>query len=144
MTCCAGFVQCRPQPGKHVLDHAEYTTPTRQHELDHTDHTAGNYLSLHLFVLEDLDHHSGNRWSYLSEMCTVARRREAFATTAELRHPTVGHERSKSSAVKKARSSTKSRVRKSPSVPTHPFAPQEKPGRTTERIGRPSPSRFGF
>ena len=24
---------------KHVLDHAEYTAPTGQHELDHTDHT---------------------------------------------------------------------------------------------------------
>ena len=27
------------QPRKRVLDHAGCTTPTRQHELDHTDHT---------------------------------------------------------------------------------------------------------
>ena len=27
------------QPGKHVLDHADYAGPTRQHELDHTNHT---------------------------------------------------------------------------------------------------------
>ena len=25
------------QPRKHVLDHADYTAPTRQHGLDHTD-----------------------------------------------------------------------------------------------------------
>ena len=24
---------------KHELDHADYTVPTPQHELDHTDHT---------------------------------------------------------------------------------------------------------
>ena len=29
----------RSNPGHHVLDHAEYMTPTRQHELIHTDHT---------------------------------------------------------------------------------------------------------
>ena len=27
------------QPRKHVPDHAGYTAPTRQHELDHTDRT---------------------------------------------------------------------------------------------------------
>ena len=32
-----GLVQI--QPRKHVPDHAVYTAPTRQHELDHTDHT---------------------------------------------------------------------------------------------------------
>ena len=26
------------QPRKHVLDHADYTAPTRQHELRHADH----------------------------------------------------------------------------------------------------------
>ena len=27
------------QPRRYVLDHADYTAPTRQHELDRTDHT---------------------------------------------------------------------------------------------------------
>ena len=26
-------------PRTHVLDHADYTAPTRQHEPEHTDHT---------------------------------------------------------------------------------------------------------
>ena len=36
---CAGSVQYRSKSGIHVLDHAGYTVPTRQHEPDHTDHT---------------------------------------------------------------------------------------------------------
>ena len=38
--CCAGSVECIPlgiQPRKPVLYHANYTAPTRQHELDRTD-----------------------------------------------------------------------------------------------------------
>ena len=27
------------QPRKDALDHADFTAPTQQHELDHTDHT---------------------------------------------------------------------------------------------------------
>ena len=45
--CLPPVVICRPgsvcivqiQPRKHVPDHADYTAPTRQRELDHTDHT---------------------------------------------------------------------------------------------------------
>ena len=32
------------QSGKHVLDYADYTAPTRQHELDHTNHTDDQYI----------------------------------------------------------------------------------------------------
>ena len=34
----------RPNPGSNVLDRADYTVPTRQHELDHTDHTDQGYV----------------------------------------------------------------------------------------------------
>ena len=45
------------QPRKHALDHAGYTAPIRQHELDHadhTDHTDQEYTNLP--CLEDLDY----------------------------------------------------------------------------------------
>ena len=32
-------------PRNHVLDNVVYTPPTRQHELDHTDHTDQEYIS---------------------------------------------------------------------------------------------------
>ena len=41
-----------------MLDHADYTAPTRQRELDHTDHTDQES------ALKDLDHHE--RIDYLS------------------------------------------------------------------------------
>ena len=34
---CAGSVVVQIQPSKRVLDYADYTGPTLQHELDHTD-----------------------------------------------------------------------------------------------------------
>ena len=37
MTCCAGYVYVPIQPATPVLVHADYTAPTRQHWLDHTD-----------------------------------------------------------------------------------------------------------
>ena len=40
------------QPTNHVLDHADYTAPTRQHELPGTSYRSGIYLS----ALKDLDH----------------------------------------------------------------------------------------
>ena len=40
------------QPRKVVLDHAGYTAPTRQHELDHTDHTDQESFC----ALKNLDH----------------------------------------------------------------------------------------
>ena len=50
------------QPRKHVLDHADYTAPTRQHELDHTDQ---EYLP----CLANLsDHELGNDYLYLSDV----------------------------------------------------------------------------
>ena len=36
---CTVQVQLR----EHFLDHAGYTAPARQHELDHTDHTDHTY-----------------------------------------------------------------------------------------------------
>ena len=41
---CRSEVLCRLcrvqiQPSKLVVDYADYTAPTRKHELDHTDHT---------------------------------------------------------------------------------------------------------
>ena len=38
------------QPGKHVRDHAGYTAPNRQHELDHTQYNIGK-----TYALKDLD-----------------------------------------------------------------------------------------
>ena len=39
MRCCAGSLYVvQIQPRKHVPDHADYTAPTRQHELNHTDY----------------------------------------------------------------------------------------------------------
>ena len=32
-------IRIKIQPRIHTLDHADYTTLTREHELDHTDHT---------------------------------------------------------------------------------------------------------
>ena len=37
---CVASVHYRSNPGKHVLDHADYTAPIRQHELNHTDQEA--------------------------------------------------------------------------------------------------------
>ena len=42
--CCAGSVEHGSQPRKTIIDHAGYTTLTRQHELDHTDHTDQEYI----------------------------------------------------------------------------------------------------
>ena len=45
---------------KHYLDHADYTAPTSQHELDHTNHRSG----VHLSGLNDLYHElPWDRWS---------------------------------------------------------------------------------
>ena len=37
-----------------LLDHADYTASTRQHELCHTDHTDQAYV--YISALKDLDH----------------------------------------------------------------------------------------
>ena len=48
------------QPRKRVLDRADYTAATRQHELDHTDHTDQE---------KDLDHEVGiDHTDHLSEV----------------------------------------------------------------------------
>ena len=39
------------QPRKQVLDRADYTSPTRQHELKHTDHTDQEYIYLPCKIL---------------------------------------------------------------------------------------------
>ena len=39
------------QPGSHVLDHADYTAPTRQHELDHIDRTDQGFICREIFIL---------------------------------------------------------------------------------------------
>ena len=36
------------QHKKHALDDADYTAPTRQRELDHTDHTDQGYICTEL------------------------------------------------------------------------------------------------
>ena len=36
-----------------MVDYLDFTTPTRQHELDHTDHTDQEYI--YLSALKDLD-----------------------------------------------------------------------------------------
>ena len=45
------------QPSKLVLDHADYTAPTRQHELDRTDHTDQEFT--YLYALKSVDHEVG-------------------------------------------------------------------------------------
>ena len=40
-----------------AIDHAGYTAPTRQHELDHTDQEF-----IYLSALKDLDHH---KWEWM-------------------------------------------------------------------------------
>ena len=50
------------QPRKHILNHAGYTAPTRQHELDHKAHTDHTYHTDHtdyLPCLADLDYEAG-------------------------------------------------------------------------------------
>ena len=49
MKCCAGYVQNRPNPGIHVLSHADYMTPTRQQQPDPTNQE-------HVLPLKDLEH----------------------------------------------------------------------------------------
>ena len=44
------------QPMKYVLDYADYTAPTRQHELDHTDQEC---IYWYLSALIGLDHEVG-------------------------------------------------------------------------------------
>ena len=48
LRCCARSVWYRSNPGNHVLrvDHANYMAPTRQRELDHTDHTYQEHIYL--------------------------------------------------------------------------------------------------
>ena len=41
------------RPRERVVDHAGYTAPSRQHELDHTDHTYQGYM-IYLSALKDL------------------------------------------------------------------------------------------
>ena len=55
MLCRTCIVQT--QPTKHVLDHVGRTAPTRQHELDHTDHP--DQESTDLSVINHLDHEVG-------------------------------------------------------------------------------------
>ena len=56
-----------------MLDHADYTAPTRQHKLDHTDHTRS---VIDLPCLEDLDHNVGidhtDHTDHLSEVWNEA------------------------------------------------------------------------
>ena len=68
---CAWSVQYRSYATQHALDRAGHSSPTRQHELDHTDHTDDTdhtISGLELRCLADLDHElncGGNR-SYRS------------------------------------------------------------------------------
>ena len=48
------------QPRKHVVDHADYTAPTRQHELDRTDNTDQEFVYPERSRLS-----SRNRWFVL-------------------------------------------------------------------------------
>ena len=45
-----------PTPRKRVLDHADYTGSTRQHELDPTDHTDHARCGIDISALKDLAH----------------------------------------------------------------------------------------
>ena len=49
---CAGSGKYQIQLWKPVQERAYYTTPTRQHELDHTDHSDHEYI--YFFPLRDL------------------------------------------------------------------------------------------
>ena len=53
----------------YAVDHEGYTAPTRQHELNHTDHTRSGIDDLS--ALKDLDHDLSV--DYLSDVCMVAR-----------------------------------------------------------------------
>ena len=52
------------QPKKHVLDRVDYTAPTRQHELDHTDQKP-------ISPERSIDHQAGV--DFLSDVCILLR-----------------------------------------------------------------------
>lgn len=52
---CAGSVQQQTQPRKHVIDHADFSGPNRQHEVDHV-YKIGKITVLKYLHQEGIDH----------------------------------------------------------------------------------------